>query len=86
MLAGCVPIVAACGGPNVIVSDECGFRVPVASRRKLVEAVAKSLLDLQADPDRMRALGLAARERILKKYTIESYLETTERIYAEVCG
>jgi glycosyltransferase involved in cell wall biosynthesis len=84
MLAGCVPLVAGCGGPDVIVSDDCGYRVPVGSRRKLVEGVAKALLDLQADPARMRNLGNAARARILKNYTIESYLETTERIYAEV--
>lgn len=85
MLAGCVPLVAGCGGPDVIVSDECGYRVPVGSRRKLVEGIAKALLDLQADPDRMRELGAAARKRILNNYTIESYLESTERIYAEVC-
>lgn len=84
MLAGCVPLVAGCGGPDVIVSDECGYRVPVGSRRQLVEGVAKALLDLQADPDRMRELGAAARMRILNNYTIESYLESTERIYAEV--
>ena len=84
MLAGCVPLVAGCGGPDVIVSDECGYRVPVGSRRKLVEGIAKALLDLQADPDRMRELGAAARKRILNNYTIENYLESTERIYTEV--
>jgi glycosyltransferase involved in cell wall biosynthesis len=84
MLAGCVPLVAGCGGPDVIVSDDCGYRVPVGSRSQLVEGVAKALLELQSDTKRMRALGAKARERILKNYTIESYLETTERIYAEV--
>ena len=84
MLAGCVPLVAACGGPDVIVSDDCGYRVPVGSRSRLVEGVAKALLELQADPARMRVLGAKARERILRNYTIESYMESTERIYAEV--
>ena len=81
MLAGCVPVVAACGGPNVIISEECGYRVPVSSRRILVEGVANALLDLQNNPDRLRALGLSARARILQEYTMESYLETIENIY-----
>ena len=84
MLAGCVPVVAACGGPDVIVSDDCGYRVPVGSRSQLVGGVAKALLELQADAARMRLLGAKARERILMNYTIESYMESTERIYAEV--
>lgn len=85
MLAGCVPLVAACGGPDVIVSDDCGYRIPVGSRRQLVEGVANALLELHSAPARMRALGAKARERILQNYTIESYLESIERIYAGVC-
>ncbi len=83
MLAGCVPVVAACGGPDVIVSDECGYRIPVGSRKQLVQGIAETLLKLQNDPEAMRATGLAARRRILEHYTIESYLETIEKIYDE---
>jgi len=86
MLAGCVPLVAACGGPDVIVSGECGYRIPVSSRSTLVGTLADALLELQGNPQRMREMGMAARTRILENYTIESYMETTERIYAEVCG
>lgn len=34
MLAGCVPIIATCGGPGTAVTDECGVRVPVTSPKK----------------------------------------------------
>ena len=83
MLAGCVPVVAACGGPDMIVSNECGYRIPVGSRKQLVQGIAETLLKLQNDPENMRATGLAARRRILEHYTIESYLETIENIYDE---
>jgi glycosyltransferase involved in cell wall biosynthesis len=82
MLAGCVPLVANCGGPASIVTPECGVLVPVTSSKAVITALADALLDLQADRMRLRDLGDAARTRILENYTMEHYIETTEGIHA----
>jgi glycosyltransferase involved in cell wall biosynthesis len=86
MLAGCVPVVADCGGPSAIVSEDCGIKVPVASVESVVAGIESALLALQADPARLERLGTAARRRILEHYTMERYLEKTEAIYREVVG
>jgi len=83
MLAGCVPIVADCGGPASIVTNECGFRLPVSSRRGITNRLAATLLALQEDPERLMAMGEAARGRILTEYTMESYMNKLETIYAD---
>jgi glycosyltransferase involved in cell wall biosynthesis len=84
MLAGCVPIVADCGGPAVIAAADCGYLVPVASRSGLVEGVAAALLELHAAPAKLATLGQLARERIISRFSIESYLATLESIYQSV--
>jgi glycosyltransferase involved in cell wall biosynthesis len=83
MLAGCVPVVADCGGPASIVSDDCGFRLPVSSRWGLTSSVSETLLALQDNPRRLQAMGEAARARILAEYTMENYLTRLETIYSD---
>jgi glycosyltransferase involved in cell wall biosynthesis len=84
MLAGCVPLVADCGGPAAIVTPACGIIIPVTSSRDAIIALADALLELQADRVRLRNLGESARDRILKCYTMEHYMETTEEIYRSI--
>lgn len=81
MLAGCVPLVADCGGPAAIVTPACGILVPVTSSGAVITALAEALLELQADRLRLQRLGKVARDRILKCYTMENYMETTAKIY-----
>jgi len=83
MLAGCVPIVADCGGPAEIVTDECGFRVPVSTPTKMSEEITKILLRLNQDRSLLESLGQAAHRRIAEHYSDESYLKTINGIYSE---
>lgn len=83
MLAGCIPIVAACGGPDMIVTDECGFRIPTHSKHKLVDGIAGALLRLQQEPSMMARMAAAARARITHDFSMESYLLRTGQIYQD---
>jgi glycosyltransferase involved in cell wall biosynthesis len=84
MLAGCVPLVANCGGPAAIVTPACGILVPVTSPAAVITALAEALLELQADRLGLQRLGEVARDRILKCYTMEHYMEMTENIYRSI--
>ena len=84
MLAGCVPVVADCGGPAAIVSKDCGYRLPVRSPGSLITALSETLCALYRDPDLCEKLGSKARNRILEKYTMEQYMTVTNQIYNEV--
>jgi glycosyltransferase involved in cell wall biosynthesis len=81
MLAGCVPVVADCGGPAFIVTRECGIKVTVRTASKAIKQIAEALLELQAAPDLRATLGQRAKQRIRENFTMERYLEETHRIY-----
>ena len=79
---------AACGRP-VVVSDVPGCRqfvrhgieglvVPPAD----AEALAKALAGLAGDEPMRRQLGAAARERVLRGYTVEAVREAVRAAYA----
>lgn len=84
MLAGCVPIVADCGGPHDIVTDACGVRVPITSPEVMETEIAKSLEMLSSDRNRLREYGMAAHQRIARAYTEENYMHTLDFIYKQV--
>jgi len=49
MLAGCVPVVADGGGPGFMVTEDCGFKIPVSSRRRMVAQLAETLIAIDRD-------------------------------------
>lgn len=83
MLAGCVPIVADCGGPAEIVTDECGFRIPISTPRQMAEDIARIILRLNAERGLLESLGKAAHQRIATEYCEDKYLEKTNAIYLQ---
>ena len=50
MLAGCVPIVADCGGPGSAVIDECGVRIPVTTPDDMAEKIADAVVRFDKRP------------------------------------
>ena len=83
MLAGCVPVVARCGGPGEIVTDACGFRVPAGWPRKMGAEMAQIILRLNAGRELLETLGQAAHQRIATEYSEEKYLESINAIYLQ---
>jgi glycosyltransferase involved in cell wall biosynthesis len=81
MLAGCVPIVADCGGPADIVASGTGFKVPVTTPAKMAEDIADVICGLHQKQDALKRMGAAARERIKTAYGEDTYLAQVEEVY-----
>jgi len=86
MLAGCVPVVADCSGPSQIVSDECGFKVPVKNPQTLIEELSKILLHLDKNRNILREKGPAAAQRIVTRFSEENYRATVNTVYQSICS
>src|SRR5215210_8100435 len=73
------PVIAtAIGGLEDIVRDgETGLLVPVAE----AEPLAAAMLDLARDPERVRAMGAAARVRAVERFPQERCTERTDELY-----
>ncbi len=84
MLAGCVPVVADCGSPGFIVTDECGFKIPVARQRRMVACLTDILLAIDRDRKMIRQKGGAASRRIAAGFTEEDYRATVNAVYQSV--
>jgi len=83
MLAGCVPIVAECGGPAEIVNADCGFPIPVKTPDQIVSGVAEALTQLYKEPERIAVMGRNARERIRNHYCEDYYWSVLSGVYDE---
>lgn len=83
MLARCVPIVAACNGPAVIVTSECGFPCPIDSPAGLIRAMADIVCVLHHDREKLTALGEAAFLRISRDFNNTHYGEGIEDAYVQ---
>lgn len=81
MMAGCVPIVANCGGPGTAVSDECGVRVAVGSFGQMVEDVAVAIVRFDRNRALIPRMGAAAAARIAESYSDQSFLAAMEEVY-----
>ena len=81
MLAGCVPIVANCGGPGTAVTDDCGFRIAVQSPDQMANDIASSIMCLYHNRDLLQTMGRKAANRISTTYAQENFLKTIQAIY-----
>jgi alpha-maltose-1-phosphate synthase len=86
MALGLVPVVADYGGPNELVTDSTGYRIPMGTRAELVARFRQVLGDLAADPSGLRSMGARARERVLKLFTWDAKARQMLDIYRWVCG
>lgn len=81
MLARCVPIVADCNGPAVIVTPDCGYSCPIDRPKKLISVMAQLVCDLHDDRIKLEQLGHAAFNRISQDFTLRQYGATVEQAY-----
>ena len=72
---------AGCG-PDLIIEGVTGALFPYGD----VNALAKKMLEMAADPGRMQAMGMQARDRVLSGYSVEKAVEGTLNAVRYVCG
>jgi glycosyltransferase involved in cell wall biosynthesis len=84
MLAGCVPIVADNGGPHVTVTDECGYRIPVATVTSMAEQIAAVIERVDRDRQILLEKGPIASGRVLEVHSEDHYLKTVGAVYRAV--
>lgn len=77
-----VPVVGSrIGGlPELVVHGECGYLEPMGD----TEAMAKRVLELLGDRDKLAAFGANARERTVEHFEARNIVPLYERYYREV--
>jgi glycosyltransferase involved in cell wall biosynthesis len=84
MLAGCVPIVADCGGPGQLAGDDCGYKVAVSSLEALIEEIARIIVHLDRNREVLREKGPKAAKRIATQFSEENYRRVVNLVYKAV--
>ena len=83
---GLVPIVVDYAGPGEHVTNQTGFRVPLGPRRSIVERFRSVLAGLATARDDCRAIGVRARQRVVRWYTWQSKAQQILEVYRWVLG
>jgi glycosyltransferase involved in cell wall biosynthesis len=84
MLAGCVPIVADCGGPGHIVTETCGWKIPVGSRSSMIDALVEVIATIDRNRELLQHKGSLAAQRIATGFSDDAYRRTVNAIYHSV--
>lgn len=81
MTAGLPVIVSRVSGAAEAVLDEVtGYVVPIGDTQSLASAMNKMI----ADPQAAKAFGLAGRQRLEQKFTMENMIRNIEQLYEKV--
>ncbi len=77
-----VPAIASrvTGCVDAIVDQETGLLVPPRD----VSALASGIVGLLAEPERCKAMGRAARTRVLSEFQVEPHAEAIARLYEDI--
>jgi glycosyltransferase involved in cell wall biosynthesis len=84
MLAGCVPIVADCGGPNFIVTEDCGYKVAVSNPNRMAREIADVIIAIDRDRKIIAEKGALASQRIAVHFTEDNYRRKVNAVYTAV--
>lgn len=78
MAMGVVPLSADVGGQRELVTEECGVLVQRGPREQ--EAYREALTKLLSDPQRLAAMGAAARQRVLDHFSLDAMGERIDQL------
>jgi len=81
MLAGCVPVVADGGGPGIMVTENCGYKIPANSSGQMVEQITETILAIDRERSIISKKGASASKRIATHFTGENYRRTVNQVY-----
>lgn len=86
MMAGCVPVVADCGGPGFIVTDDCGYKIPTHSQKQMIQQLANTIIAIDRDRNIILEKGRAASQRIISGFSKENYRTKVNAVYKSITG
>jgi glycosyltransferase involved in cell wall biosynthesis len=86
MATGLVPVVVGYAGPNELVSDATGIRVPIGTREQIVAGVGKAIERLLNDPQLVASFSARARQRVLSSFTWAAKASQVVEVYRWVLG
>jgi alpha-maltose-1-phosphate synthase len=86
MALGLAPVVLGYAGPDELVSDSTGFRIPMGPRQEVVEGFREVLDTLAARPELAAAIGDRARRRVERWFTWEAKVDQVMQVYEWVLG
>ena len=84
MLAGCVPVVADCGGPAHIVTEASGCKIPVGNAAVMIDALAGAIAALDKDRSLLQRKSVEATNRIKTTFSEEAYFRAMNNLYQQV--
>jgi glycosyltransferase involved in cell wall biosynthesis len=85
LAAGRPVICLDAGGPALQVTEECGFKAPVASEEQALSAMAGAMEKLYRNPELLGRMGVAARERARTHFNWARKGERMNALYESVC-
>jgi glycosyltransferase involved in cell wall biosynthesis len=79
-------LTAARGGPDFIVDDSCGFRIPVTTPKQFAQDIAARLRQCAAAPETLIPLGANARAKVLAQGLWPTKAEALLHLYGDLTG
>jgi glycosyltransferase involved in cell wall biosynthesis len=86
MAVGLVPVVCDYGGPGELVTDATGYRLPMTSRKGIVEALKAALTQIADDPAALEPMAAAAQRRVEANFTWSAKARQVAEVYSWVLG
>ncbi|TSA30458.1 MAG: glycosyltransferase [Verrucomicrobiaceae bacterium] len=84
MLCGCVPIVADCGGPSLIVSPEAGLKIPVQDPEGFIASMSEAIALLDSDRHLLARIAAEASRSLAARFSEDAYWSALKHFYADV--
>ena len=86
MALGLVPVVVDYAGPSELVTKDTGYLVPIGRREQIVERLRNVLTELTESGERIRPMGVEARERVMSAFTWRAKARQVSEVYDWVLG
>lgn len=86
MAMGLVPVVVGYAGPNELVSDATGVRIPIGPREHIIRGFREALEHMLGHPDSVRDMAARARRRVLESFTWSAKAQQVLEVYRWVLG
>lgn len=86
MALGLPAVVVGYGGPNELVTDTTGIRIPIGKPEAIVETLREALARFVEDPEMIDRFGKASKSRVDAHFTWPAKAEQTLGVYRWLMG